>query len=53
MKIIMKLTYSIFMSSNNFSIIFFITHLKMFKNSSAKYYQKDKERLLKKPAKDI
>ena len=32
------------MSFNNFIIIFF-TYIKMFKDSSAKYYQNNKERL--------
>ena len=35
------------MSSNNFFINFF-TYIKMSKNSSAKYYQENKERLQKK-----
>ena len=48
-----KLTCSIFMSSSNFFIIFF-TYIKTSKDSSAKYYQNNKERLGKKKiAKDI
>ena len=40
------------MSSNKFFIIFF-TYIKVSKNSSAKYYQGNKERLKKKLVKDI
>ena len=40
------LTCSIFMSLNNFLIIFF-TYIKNFEDSSVKYYQNDKERLQK------
>ena len=40
------LTCSIFMSLNNFLIIFF-TYIKIFEDSSVKYYQNDKERLQK------
>ena len=47
-----KLTCSIFMSSNNYFIIFF-TYIKMSKDSSAKYYQNDKESLPKDLVKDI
>ena len=47
-----KLTCSIFMSSNNYFIIFF-TDIKMSKDSSAKYYQNDKESLQKDLVKDI
>ena len=47
-----KLTCSIFMSSNNYFIIFF-TSIKMSKDSSAKYYQNDKESLQKDLVKDI
>ena len=47
-----KLTCSIFMSSNNYFIIFF-TYIKMSKDSSAKYYQNDKESLQKDLVKDI
>ena len=48
-----KLTCSIFMSSNksNFCIIFFIfffIYIKMSEESSAKYYQDNKESLQKK-----
>ena len=35
------------MSSNNFFIIFFFTYIKFPKDSSAKYYQNNKERLQK------
>ena len=42
-----KLTCSIFISSNNFFIIF-LTYIKMSKDSSAKYYQNIKERYQKK-----
>ena len=42
-----KLICSIFMSSNNFFIIFFRC-IKLSKDSSAKYYQNNKERLQKK-----
>ena len=47
-----KLICSIFMSSNNYFIIFF-TYIKMSKDSSAKYYQNDKESLQKDLVKDI
>ena len=47
MQIIIKLTCSISLSSNNFFIYFF-TYIKMSKDSSAKYYQNNKERLQKK-----
>ena len=47
-----KLTCSIFMSSNNYFIIFF-TYIKISKDSSAKYYQNDKESLQKDLVKDI
>ena len=47
-----KLTCSIFMSSNNYFIIFF-TYIKMSKDSSAKYYQNDKESLQKDLVKDV
>ena len=40
------------MSSNNFLIIFF-TYIKVSKDSSAKYYQNNKEKLLKMLVKDI
>ena len=40
------------MSSNNYFIIFF-TDIKMSKDSSAKYYQNDKESLQKDLVKDI
>ena len=40
------------MSSNNYFIIFF-TYIKMSKDSSAKYYQNDKESLQKDLVKDI
>ena len=43
-----KLTCSIFMSSN-----IFFTRIKMSKDSSAKYYQNNKERRQKKFVKDI
>ena len=52
MQIIIKLTCSIFISSYNF-YIFFFTYIKMYKDSSAKYYQNNKEKLRKKLAKDI
>ena len=52
MKIIIKLTCRIFMSFNNFSIIFF-SYIKTAKDSSVKYYQNNKERLQKKLVKDI
>ena len=42
-----KLNCSIFISSNSF-FIFCFTYVKMSKNSSAKYYQENKERLQKK-----
>ena len=45
-----KLTCSIFISSNNFFIIF-LTYIKMSKDSSAKYYQNIKERYKKKKQK--
>ena len=35
------------LSSNNFFYNFFFTYLKLFKDSSAKYYQDNKERLEK------
>ena len=44
--IIIKLTCSIFMSSNNRFIIFF-TYIEISKDPSAKYYQNNKERLQK------
>ena len=40
------------MSSNKFFVIFF-TYIKTSKDSSAKYYQNNRERLQKKPVKDI
>ena len=43
-----KLTCSIFMSSNNFFYNFFFTHIKMSKDSSVKFYQNNKERLQRK-----
>ena len=42
-----KLICSIFMFSNNFLTIFF-AYIKMSKDSSAKYYQNNKEKLQKK-----
>ena len=41
----MKLTLSIFRSSNNFFYEIFFTYAKMSKDSSAKYCQNDKESL--------
>ena len=46
----MKFTSSVFVSSNNFFVIFF-TYKKLFKYSSGKYYQNKKERLTKKSCK--
>ena len=43
-----KLTCSIFISSNIFFIYIFFKYIKMSKDSSAKYYQNDKERFQKK-----
>ena len=43
-----KLTCSIFMSSNNFFYNFFFTHIKTSKDSSVKFYQNNKERLQRK-----
>ena len=40
-----KLTCSIFMPSNNFFIYLFFSHIKILKDSWAKYYQNNKERL--------
>ena len=48
MQILAKLTFSIFMFSNNFFIIFFLTYIKVSKDSWAKYYQKKNERWQKK-----
>ena len=48
-----KLTFSIFLSFNHFFIIFFFTYIKKAKESSAKYYQNDKEKLQKKLVKGI
>ena len=45
--IIIKLTCSIFMSSNNLFIFFFFTYIEISKDPSAKYYQNNKERLQK------
>ena len=42
-----KLTWSILMSSNNLFLYSF-TYMKMSKDSPAKYYQNNKERLKKK-----
>ena len=47
-----KLTCSIFVSSNNFFKCFF-TYINFFKDSLAKYYQNNTERLQKKLAKHI
>ena len=47
-----KLTRSIFMSSNYFFMIFFLTYIKISKDSSAKDYLNNKERQ-KKLVKDI
>ena len=47
MQIVMKLTCSIFISSNHF-LINFSTYIKMSKDSSAKCYQNNKERQQKK-----
>ena len=44
-KIIIKLTLSIFRSSNNFFYEIFFTYVKMSKDSSAKYCQNNKESL--------
>ena len=46
MQIIIKLTCSISLSSNNFLYSFF-TYIKMSKDSSANYYENNKERLQK------
>ena len=48
MQIIIKYTWSIFMSSNNFFKQRFFEYMKMPKDSSAKYYQNKKERFQKK-----
>ena len=48
-----KWTCSIFMSSNNFFIIFFDIYIEVSKDESAKYYQNKINRLLKKLMKDI
>ena len=50
MQIIIKLTCSISLSSNNFLYSFF-TYIKMSKDSSANYYENNKERLQKKSLK--
>ena len=47
MQIMIKLICSIFISANSFVYIIFI-YIKMSKDSSAKYYQNNKERLQKK-----
>ena len=47
MQIIIKYTWSIFMSSNNFFKQRFFEYIKMPKDSSAKYYQNKKERFQK------
>ena len=49
-QIIIKMTCTIFMSSNNFFINLF-NYIKMSKDSSAKYCQNNKERLKKKTRK--
>ena len=41
------------MSSNNFFISLFFTYIRMSRDSSAKHYQHNKERLQKKLMKDI
>ena len=43
MQIIIKFTYRIFMSSNNFFLKIVFTFVKMPKDSSVKYYQNKKE----------
>ena len=49
-----KLTCSIFMISNNFDIIIFTyIDIKMSKDSSAEFYQNNKERLQRQFVKDI
>ena len=53
MKVIIKLTHSIFMSFNNIFTIFFYIHKVVPKDPSAKYYPSSKERLQKKLVKDI
>ena len=54
MQIIIKLTCSIFMTFNNFYIIFFTyIDIKISKYSSAEFYQNNKERLQKQLVKDI
>ena len=53
LQIIVKLTSSIYVYSNIFFIIFLIKYLNMYKNSLGKYYQDKKERVQKKPVKNI
>ena len=53
MKVIIKLTHSIFMSFNNIFTIFFYIYKVVSKDPSAKYYPSSKERLQKKLVKDI
>ena len=50
MQIIIELASSIFISYNFF--YFFFTYIKITKDTSAKYYQNNKERLQKKLEKD-
>ena len=52
MQIVIKLTCSIFMFSNNLFIILF-TFIKISNDSSYKYYQNNKERLRKKLRENI
>ena len=53
MLIMIKLTCSIFMSSNRFLMKNLFTYIKMSKDSLAKNYENNEERLQKKFVKDL